>query len=272
MARGQLRHLGTFLPLAVSEPAARAPGRAYVGTSGFSYAPWAPLFYPPGTRGDALLRAYAERLPAVELNNTFYQHPTQGRIETWLAQVPASFRFTVKAQKGGSIRALRSDAAVTVPWLSAPYRWFGERLGSVLYRVPAPLARDDAALAGLLDAWPRTLPLTVELQHPSWLDDAVHAALRDHGAVLCATDVDDGDPPDVRVTGPFLYLRLRRDRYDDAALEQWADRVAPFLADGLDAYVFFKHDADGRAALAAERFGRLLEDRVTRATPTASTE
>ena len=89
-------------------------GAAYVGTSGFAYADWAPLFYPPGTQSNALLPAYAERLNAVELNNTFYQHPKPDRIAAWLAQTPADFRFVVKAQRGGSMRAFGEAAAQTV--------------------------------------------------------------------------------------------------------------------------------------------------------------
>lgn len=246
------------------QPAGSGSGRLYVGTSGFSYPRWAPTFYPPGTRGDELLRTYAERLPSVELNNTFYQHPTAPKIEAWLAATPSDFRFTVKAQKGGSLRAMRSDPAATVPWLTAPYRWFGERLGSVLYRVPEATRRDDAALAALLAAWPRSIPLTVEFQHPSWQDDAVHALLRDHDAVLCATDVE-GDPflPDLRVTGPFLYLRLRREAYSAAELDAWAARLAPFLADGRDAYVFFRHDETGESALRALDLERRVRSFLT---------
>ncbi len=234
-------------------------GRLYAGTSGFSYPGWAPTFYPTGTRGDALLRSYAERLPAVELNNTFYQHPTAPKIEAWLAATPPDFRFTVKAQKGGSFRAMRGDPGATVPWLSAPYRLFGERLGAVLYRVPEATRRDDAGLAALLDVWPREIPLTMEFQHPSWQDDAVHALLRAHEAALCATDIEgDAFLPDLRLSGPFLYVRLRREVYTAAGLDAWAARVAPFLADGRDAYVFFRHDEDGQSALKAID----LEERV----------
>lgn len=238
-------------------------GRIVVGTSGFAYPDWAPRFYPAGTQADALLPAYAARLGGVELNNTFYQHPTEARIAAWIAATPPDFRFTVKAQRGGSFRALRGDAAQTVPWLTAPYRHFGERLGSVLFRVGKEQPRDDDALARLLDAWPAALPLTVELQHPTWADDAVHTALHDHGAVLCATDLDDADPPDLRRIGPHLYLRLRRAEYAETDLADWAARLAPFVADGMDAYVFFRHDADGTSGLRAERFRALLEGSVS---------
>jgi uncharacterized protein YecE (DUF72 family) len=103
------------------------------------------------------------------------------------------------------------------------------------------------------------MPLTMEFQHASWLVDETLAQLMSAGAALCATDLDSGEPPDLRVTGTFLYLRLRRTGYSDDELRTWADRLEPFLADGLDAFVFFRHDEDGESALRAVRFRELLE-------------
>ena len=40
------------------------------------------------------------------------------------------------------------------------------------------------------------------------------------------------EPPFIRRTGSFLYLRLRRHDYDDAALDAWASRVEPFINAG----------------------------------------
>ena len=244
--------------------APRATGRLYAGTSGFAYPAWSPLFYPTGTRADGLLASYASRLPAVELNNTYYQHPTAERIAGWLAQTPESFRFSVKALRTGSLRAFATDPATTLPWLTEPYRAFGERLGAVLFRVPSQLRRDDSRLARFLAVWPAGLPLVLELQDPSWLDDTVIEWLRAAGVVLCATerDGDEGAPP-LFVTGPFLYLRLRRERYAAAELEAWAERLAPFLGDGRDVHVFFRHDERGEAALRATDLASLLAPRIT---------
>ncbi len=241
-------------------------GTLRVGTSGFAYPAWAPTFYPPGVRGEDLLRSYAEHLSACELNNTFYRQPSERAIAGWLARTPESFRFAVKAQRGGSMRALvGDDQAESVGWLTRPLAGFGERLGCVLYRVPGEVARTDDRhdrLARLLALWPAEFPLVLEFQDPSWHVDETFAAMRAHGAVLCATDLDELDePPIVRVTGGFLYLRLRRTTYTEDDLDAWAARIAPFLDDGLDAYVFFRHDETGispnRAiALAARLAGR----------------
>jgi uncharacterized protein YecE (DUF72 family) len=235
-------------------------GRLYAGTSGFAYPGWAPRFYPRALRGPDLLPHYASRLPAVELNNTFYARPTAERVAAWVAATPAAFRFVVKAQRGATVRALYGSAAESVPWLTETLPGFGERLGAVLFRIDGKATRDDGRLAALLTAWPSSIPLVLEAQNPTWHVDETFAALRAAGAVLCTTDLDEQEEtPDIRRTGPFLYLRLRRTSYDDAALDAWAARIAPFLDDGMDAYVLFRHDEDGTSALHAEGFAARVD-------------
>ncbi|MEX1170109.1 MAG: DUF72 domain-containing protein [Chloroflexota bacterium] len=223
------------------------PGRLRVGTSGFAYSGWVPRFYPSGLASGRFLEHYATRLTAVELNNTFYRSPSPAAVAAWLAATPADFRFAIKAQRGGSYRALQADPATSVPWLTDPYREFGERLGTVLFRVPDGVGRNDERLRALLAAWPRELPLTVEFQDPSWHVDETFEALAQIGAALCTTELpDDPEPPTIRRTGRFLYLRLRRHEYSTVELSVWAARLEPFLTAGDDAFVFFRHDDVGR--------------------------
>jgi len=209
---------------------------------------------------------------------------------------PPDFRFAVKAQRGSAVRALRGSPEESVAWLTEPLPAFGPRLGAVLFRIPAEIRRDgpwvegdtslaDSRLEAFLAAWPRAIPLVVELQDPSWHVDETFAALRRAGATLCITElppegdegaiptgaadaggasglagsaVDDREPPIIRRTGSFLYLRLRLHDYDAAALDAWAARIEPFLTAGDDVYAFFRHDPVGRAAeLALALRGRL---------------
>ena len=190
---------------------------------------------------------------------------------------PQSFRFAVKAQRSSAVRGLLGSPAETVAWLTEPLGEFGERLGAVLYRVPAEIRRDGPWVEGdvaraddrvreLLAAWPRQIPLVMEFQDRSWHVDETFASLRVAGAVLCVTELppegDEGaagepgdaeaagehdEPTTVRRTGRFLYLRLRRHDYSAAELDAWAARLEPFLASGDDVYAFFRHDAVGRA-------------------------
>ncbi|MEA2608881.1 MAG: hypothetical protein QOJ75_1124 [Chloroflexota bacterium] len=223
------------------------PGRLRVGTSGFAYAGWVPRFYPAELQAARRLEFYASQLSAVELNNTFYRQPSPAAVAAWLAATPEPFRFAIKAQRGGSFRALQVDPTASVPWLTDPYRGFGARLGTVLFRVPEGIQRDDGRLAALLERWPRDLPLTMEFQEPSWHVDETFQALADARAALCTTELpEDTDPPTIRRTGPFLYLRLRRHDYADGEIAAWAARLEPFLTAGDDVFVFFRHDEVGR--------------------------
>jgi uncharacterized protein YecE (DUF72 family) len=245
------------------------PGRLRTGTSGFAYPAWAPRFYPAGTRGDGLLRHYGARLTTVELNNTFYRQPSPSAVDGWLAATPADFRFAVKAQRSASFRSLQVDPGESVAWLTGPLSRFGERLGTILFRVPDGVTRNDERLAGLLAAWPADLPLAMEFQDPTWHVDETFAALRAAGAALVTTELaEDEGPPTIRRTGPFLYLRLRRHDYAATELETWLDRLEPFITDGLDAFVYFRHDDVGRGAeLAlelADAAGRRWPDAASR--------
>ncbi|HEX8941089.1 MAG TPA: DUF72 domain-containing protein [Candidatus Limnocylindrales bacterium] len=251
-----------------TQPAGRPTGTLYVGTSGFAYRSWAPAFYPAGARADDLLGYYSARLPACELNNTFYRQPSPEAVAGWVAATPSSFRFAVKAQRGGTLRTFADPSPAALAWLTGPLTAFGERLGTVLFRIPGPVLRDDARLAALLAAWPSALPLTVEAQDASWQVDETFAALAAAGATLCVTELDDpAEPPTLRLTGSFLYVRLRRSDYAAAELAAWAARLLPFLADGRDAFVFFRHDEAGEAPGRALRLAALVAAELPAAVP-----
>ncbi len=251
--------------LAPRDGPAPGHGRVLAGTSGFAYAAWAPRFYPAGVQASGLLPHYASRLGACELSTTYYARPTAERIDAWARAVPPSFRFIVKAQRGASVRALASDPVGGAARLTENLERLGDRLGGVLFRIPQGTTRNDERLTALLAAWPRRVPLVLEAQEPAWHVDETFAALRGAGAVLCTTDRDEEEGlPDIRRTGPFLYLRLRRAVYNDAALDAWAARMVPFVEDGMDAYVMFRHDDDGRTAMQAEAFAARVEKVLAR--------
>ncbi len=62
-----------------------------VGTSGYGYKEWKGIFYPDKISPKEMLRFYAGRLTAVEINYTFYHMPTERVIAPWGEQVPDDF-------------------------------------------------------------------------------------------------------------------------------------------------------------------------------------
>jgi uncharacterized protein YecE (DUF72 family) len=208
------------------------------GASGFSFPSWRPGFYPAALRPDGFLSFYAERLPAVEVNGTFYRMPKAAQLERWAAAVPDGFRFAVKAPRAVSVGG-RLDLAAA---FSAEVRALGDRLGPILVRLADGRARDDEYLRALVGAFDDDLRVVLDPREPSW--DGVEPLLAELGAVR----VNQLDAP-----AAFRYVRLREPPYDDDALRAWAGRLGEIDA---EVFAFFRHeDAPTAPAYAA----RLLE-------------
>jgi uncharacterized protein YecE (DUF72 family) len=86
----------------------------YVGTSGFSYKEWKGNFYPEDLSAKKMLSYYAERFRTVEMNNTFYRMPKASVVEAWAAEVPADFKFVLKASQRITHFQRLKDCADTV--------------------------------------------------------------------------------------------------------------------------------------------------------------
>src|SRR5688500_20184615 len=71
----------------------------FVGTSGYNYPEWKGSFYPADLAAAKMLPYYAARFPTVEINYTFYRMPSVKLLDGWMKQVPASFKFTLKAPR-----------------------------------------------------------------------------------------------------------------------------------------------------------------------------
>ena len=224
----------------------------HVGTSGFSYDEWRPAFYPDDLKKDAMLAFYAARLPAVELNNTFYRMPTAKTVAKWKEQVPASFRFVVKATQKLTWTQKLKDCGPLLEQLFAVLAPLEEALGCVFYQLPKWVRKDVDLLRTFLQQQRPGLRVAFEFAHASWFDQDSLAVLREHDAAIVASDKDDAPPPELHDTARWCYLRLRRAAYGDAELRAWRERIAARGA--TDAFVFFKHEDSCAGPALAERF------------------
>jgi uncharacterized protein YecE (DUF72 family) len=229
--------------------------KLFAGTSGFSYDGWAGTFYPDDLPAAGRLAFYATKLPAVEINNTFYRMPKPELLAGWAAQVPAGFRFALKAsQRITHIKRLK-EVDGEVKFLLGAARQLGDKLGPVLYGLPPNLKKDVPRLAAFLALLPTDVKAAFEFRNPTWLDTEVFALLKSAGAALCVADDEKGTTP-FEATAPWGYLRLRREDYGEADLAAWAEKVRGAGWD--EAYVFFKHEEEGAAPALARRFVELF--------------
>jgi uncharacterized protein YecE (DUF72 family) len=229
----------------------------YTGTSGWAYKEWKGPFYPETLRNDAMLAYYAGQLPTVEVNNTFYRMPAPSVLASWRAQVPADFRFVLKASRRITHVNRLKDSADALSFLVDGAAELGETLGAFLFQLPPNMKKDAARLRDFLEVVPRGAPSAFEFRHVSWFDDEVYAALAERSASLCVAESGEEDDTPLVATADWGYLRLRRVEYDDAALAAWCDRVR--AQSWSRAYVFFKHEDAGTGPRLAARFRELYE-------------
>lgn len=227
----------------------------YVGTSGYSYKEWKGSFYPEKLSAKDMLGYYAERLQSVELNNTFYRMPQRSMVESWRAQVPDNFRFSVKAsQRITHFKRLNEVTDETKQMLDT-IGALEDRLGVVLFQLPPNMKKDIDRLGSFLEILPAELNATFEFRHPTWFDDEVLNLLRQHNRALCISDTDELPVTHIDKTAHWGYLRLRRVNYLEAELREWIKRIKAQKWE--QTFVFFKHEDEGTGPKLAAEFLRL---------------
>jgi uncharacterized protein YecE (DUF72 family) len=191
--------------------ASRLPPGLRLGTSSWAFPGWAGLVFDRRAPEPVLARdglaAYARHplLRAVGLDRTFYAPIAAGEFARYAAQVPAGFRFLVKAAQACTSPTLREGAGRGGGWRPNPRfldpafaadavvgpaeEGLGARLAVLLFQFP-PLPRaqlrDPAALAdrigAFLSALPRGPAYAVEIRNRELLGPAYARALGAAGA------------------------------------------------------------------------------------------
>ncbi|HKE59009.1 MAG TPA: DUF72 domain-containing protein [Pyrinomonadaceae bacterium] len=224
----------------------------YVGTSGYSYKEWKGNFYPEKLAAKDMLQYYGTRLPAVELNNTFYRMPQAAMVESWKSQVPDSFRFSVKASQRITHFKRLKEAGGETKYMLETVSALEDRLGVVLFQLPPNMKKDLERLEAFLGELPTTAPAAFEFRHPTWFDDDVLDLLRRHNRALVVSDTDDLPANHIDKTADWGYMRLRRVSYTDDDLAEWLEKMRAQV--WKTTFVFFKHEDEGTGPKLAAKF------------------
>ena len=234
-------------------PANSEAGVLYVGTSGWNYPDWSGIFYPGELRAKDYLAYYSRHFATTEVNYSFYHLPRPSTYSNWDAQVPAAFRFAVKASR--TITHIRRLAGAEKEWAQflGNARTLGPKLGPVLLQLPPSFRKDIGLLRGFLAIDAGAAAIAVEFRHSSWFDGETFAALRDAAAALVIAHSARYPQAPLETTAPFVYLRfhgpgaLFASIYSEAQLREWARAIRAWLTVGLDVYAYFNNDYRGYA-------------------------
>jgi uncharacterized protein YecE (DUF72 family) len=191
---------------------------------------------------EGMLAWYAERLPTVEINNTFYRMPAASVLENWARTTPQAFRFALKASRRIThmARLKPETAADSVQYLYRNLAALGAKRGPVLFQLPPQMKKDLARLTEFLALLPQSHGAAFEFRNETWFDEAVYDALRSAGAALCLSEREDNAPPPLVETAPWGYVRLRLESYTEEELRAWAQRLT--ATGWQEIHVYFMHE------------------------------
>ncbi len=263
----------------------------HLGCPVWSNRDWVGRLFGAGAKPADWLTQYSAVFGAVEGNNTFYGLPRPETVARWMADAAPGFRFCFKFPRRithefglrGAERETREFLGLLAPLATAG------RLGPLLLQLPAEFGPEQGgALLDYLDALPAG-EYAVEVRHPAFFakgeaEIGLNRTLRGRGVdrvVLDSRALFSTAPPDAasRIAQgkkprlPVHPLALGRRplvRYighivpevNRRYLEQWADKLAAWLAEGREPY-FFIHTPDNLAAPELARgFHALLRARA----------
>jgi uncharacterized protein YecE (DUF72 family) len=225
-----------------------------VGTSGWSYAHWTDVLYPPGLPAARRLDYYVQRFDTVELNASYYRWPSDPAFAHWQRRLPAGFTLSVKAPGALTHRRRLLQPESWLARIGQGLDRLGPRRGVLLVQLPPGAEYDHARLEYFLSTVPAWVRVAVEFRHPSWHQESVFRLLERYGAAYC---VMSGArlPCILRTTAPFAYVRMHgpdhhhlyAGSYSDDDMRWWADRIREWQASNRDVYVYFNNDGGGHA-------------------------
>lgn len=179
----------------------------YVGTAGWSLPRESQEQFPEsGTH----LERYAARLPAVEINSSFYRPHRPATYTRWAESVPPAFRFSVKVPREITHRRrLVQSEALLDEFLPGPLA-LGLKLGCLLVQLPPSLAfhapTAERFFAALRER--HAGPVAAEPRHPTWFTPEAEELLT--SAQVGRVAADPAVVPDAARPGGWLGLVYHR--------------------------------------------------------------
>jgi len=197
------------------------------------------LLFPKGTPDEDRLKVYATWFDHVEVNASYHAFQPRARVETWVRQTPANFRFDFKLHRDFS-QSLevsgRSDALVSRFVESARPLIEAGKLGTFFIVMPPSFGPKRHKLDELAPLAEKLQPhaLAVELRNRGWVEgderERTLEFFRARQLVWIAVDMPRVDGSSImpavdEVTNPRLaYLRLHGRRADWAELKTQEER------------------------------------------------
>ncbi len=196
------------------------------------------------------LERYAQVLPAVEINTSFYRPHRPATYARWRESVPPGFRFCAKVPKQLTHeQRLRGDVQAPLERFLGEVGELGEKLGCLLVQLPPSLQLEPEAAEPFFAALRARTPVDVvcEPRHVTWTTPAAQGLLARH-----RVDTVRADPqvvPQVPLQGAVAYYRLHgspkvyHSAYDEPFLDALAAELSAHRRAGRRTWCIFDNTA-----------------------------
>ncbi|MCU1226893.1 MAG: hypothetical protein JWQ42_4986 [Edaphobacter sp.] len=238
----------------------KAIGKVRIGISGWKYAGWRGVFYPPKLAQRRELEFASREFSTIEINGTFYSLHRPKSFAQWAVETPDDFVFSLKGSR--YITHLRRLLQVEKPlanFFAQGVLQFGPKLGPFLWQFPPTFKYERERLERFFRLLPRStkqaaklarrhdermderswtstkqdtlLRHCIEIRHDSFAVPEFIELLREYNLGLVVADTVEW-PLLMDVTSDFVYCRLHGSEqlyasgYGDVALDLWAERIA----------------------------------------------
>jgi uncharacterized protein YecE (DUF72 family) len=202
------------------------------------------------------LERYARRLPAAEINSSFYRPHRPATYERWSASVPPGFRFSAKVPREVTHTRRLGDVAEPLERFLGEVKALGAALGPLLVQLPPSLRYDQAVAERFFGGFREKFDgqLACEPRHETWFSDAAEALLVSHRVARVAAD--PAVVPRAALPGGwqgYLYIRLHGSpkiyysAYSDATIRAIAQRLRDAPEQLADRWCIFDNTALGEA-------------------------
>lgn len=244
-------------------------GRFRAGTSGYQYDEWRGLFYPEDLPKSDWFAFYAKSFDTVEINNTFYNLPSEETFKRWKRVAPEGFCYALKYSRYGSHMKRLKDPEKHVDNFWERAKLLGGKRGPILVQLPPRWHANPERLDTFLEYTSGHAQWVVEVRDPSWWCDAVYDVLKKHKAALCIHDMLEDEHPWV-LTTDWTYLRFHgtspeskyAGSYPKKTLHAYADKIVKELNAGHDVYAYFNNDVGGHAVHNAQELRDAVGERL----------
>jgi uncharacterized protein YecE (DUF72 family) len=214
------------------------------------------------------LTYYVRYFDTVEVNNSFYNLPSENTFMKWRSEATPDFIFAVKANRFIThMKKLKNvdDALGVFVERVANLR---RNLGPILFQLPPNLNLDVGRLTDFFAQLPPRKRYVVEFRNSTWLDDRAVQALADRKVAFCIHDLFEETCPR-HVTAQFVYFRFHGHNekyggsYPKKILQGYAEEMVALRSRGKDVYAYFNNDAFGYALKDAVTLKKLISKILT---------